>query len=163
MVNDLMDKLSTYDWGSDRASLAGIDHAIIVAQGDAAKLAEIEAALLEVLQSDAALPAKEYICRQLALIGTERCVPVLAAMLTDEELSDCARLALEAIPDASVDEALRAALDKTGGIQRIGVVNTIGERGDQGAVPALLEMRNNPDGDLTKAVETALRKIAPPA
>jgi len=158
-----MNNLRAYDWGSDRASLAGIDHAIIVAQGDVVKLAEIEAALLEVLQSGAALPAKEYICRQLALIGTERCVPVLAAMLADEELSDCARLALEAIPDASVDKALRAALDKTGGIQRIGVVNTIGERGDQEAVSALLEMQNNPDGDLSKAVEAALRKIAPPA
>ena len=162
-MNDLMDNLGAYDWGSDRASLAGIDYAIIVAQGDPVKLAEIESALLEVLQSDAALPAKEYICRQLALIGTERCVPVLAAMLADEKLSDCARLALEAIPDASVDEALRAALEETDGIQRIGVVNTIGERGDQEAVAALLEMRNNPDGDLSKAVETALRKIAPPA
>ncbi|MFO7976864.1 MAG: hypothetical protein R6V12_19815, partial [Candidatus Hydrogenedentota bacterium] len=80
-MNDLMEKLKAYDWGGDRGSLAGIDDLIVAAHGDKNKQAEIETALLEVLQSDVKLPAKEYICRQLALIGTARCVPVLAKML----------------------------------------------------------------------------------
>lgn len=163
IVNDLMDKLKAYDWGGDRGSLAGIDELIVAAQGDKGKLAEIEQALLEVLQSDAKLPAKEYVCRQLALIGTARCVPVLAGMLSDAELSDRARFALEAIPDASVDDALRAALDKAEGSPRVGIVNTLGERRDQKAIPALSELRNSSDSVLAKAVEAALRKIAPQA
>lgn len=120
--------LRVYDWGGDRGSLMGIDESIVAAYGNAEKLAEIEQALLEVLQSEAPIPAKEYICRQLTLIGTDRCVPVLAAMLPDAELSDQARLALEAIPTTLADEALRAALDKVEGDQRAGIVNSLDER-----------------------------------
>ncbi|NLV44796.1 MAG: hypothetical protein GXY07_09875 [Candidatus Hydrogenedentes bacterium] len=120
--------LRVYDWGGDRGSLMAIDASIVAAYGNAEKLAEIEQALLEVLQSEAPIPAKEYICRQLALIGTDRCVPVLAAMLPDAELSDQARLALEAIPTTLADEALRAALDKVEGDQRAGIVNSLDER-----------------------------------
>ena len=162
-MNDLIAQLKAYDWGGDRGSLAGIDDLIVAAQGDKDKLTEIEEALLEVLQSDAKLPAKEYICRQLALIGTVRCVPVLAEMLSDAELSDRALFALEAIPDVSVDDALRAALDEADGNPRVGIVNTLGERRDQKAIPALSEMRNSSDSVLSKAVEAALRKIAAPA
>ena len=160
IVNDLMAQLKTYDWGGDRGSLAGIDDLIVAAQGDGDKLVAIEQALLEVLQSDAKLPAKEYICRQLALIGTARSVPALAGMLADAELSDCARFALEAIPAASVDNALRAALDEANGNPLVGIVNTLGERRDRKAVPALSEMRNSSDSVLAKAAEAALRKIA---
>ena len=160
-MNDLMAKLEAYDWGGDRGSLIGIDDLIVAAHGDKDKLAEIEQTLLEILQSDAKLPAKEYVCRKLALIGTARCVPVLAGMLSDADLSDCARLALEAIPYASVDDALRAALDKTDGTLRVGIVNTLGERRDRKAVPALSELRNSSDKVLSTAVEAALRKIAP--
>jgi len=127
-VDDLMAKLKAYDWGGDRGSLMGIDASIVAAHGNAEKLTEIEQALLEVLQSDAPIPAKEYICRQLALIGTDRSVPVLAAMLLDAELSDRARLALEAIPTTVADDALRAALDKVQGDQRAGIVNSLDER-----------------------------------
>jgi len=162
-VNDLMAQLKAYDWGGDRGALVGIDDVIVAAQRDKQKLAEIEGALLEVLQADAKLPAKEYICRKLALIGTAQCVPVLAGMLTDAELSDRARFALEAIPDASVDDALRAALGGATGNQRVGIVNTLGERRDQNAVPALSEMLNSADEVLTAAAKAALRKIAPPA
>ncbi len=158
-----MTQLTAYEWGGDRGALVGIDDWIVAARGDKDKLAEVEQALLEVLQSDAKLPAKEYICRQLALIGTNRCVPVLAGMLSDSELSDCARVALEAIPDPSADDALRTALEKAEGNQRVGIVNTLGERGDQKAVPALKEMGNSPDPVLAKAAQAALRKIAPPA
>jgi len=159
-VNELMTQLKAYDWGGDRGSLAGIDDLIVAAQGDEGKLAEVEEALLEVLQSDAKLPAKEYICRQLALIGTERCVPVLVEMLSDVELSDCALLALEAIPDASVNKALRKTLRKTEGNPRVGIVNTLGERHDRKAVRALSKMCKSSDEVLSKAAEAALRKIA---
>jgi len=162
-VNDLMAQLEAYDWGGDRGSLAGIDDLVVTAQGDKDKLTEIEQALLEVLQSDAKLPAKEYICRKLALIGTARCVPVLVDMLSDADLSDGARFALEAIPDGSVDDALRAALGEATGTPRVGIVNTLGERRDRKAVPALSEMRNSSDKVLSTAVDAALRKIAPPA
>lgn len=162
-MNELLEKLKAYDWGGDRGALVGIDDLIAGAHRNQDTLAEIEAALLEVLQSDVKLPAKEYVCRQLALIGTASCVPALAQLLTDAEMSDRARLALEAIPGTAADDALRAALDKTSGIQRVGIINTLGERHDKKAAPMLSEMRNDPDGALSEAAAAALRKIEPPA
>lgn len=158
-MDELMAQLEAYDWGGDRGSLARINELVVAAQGDRGKLTEIEKALLVVLRSASTLPAKEYVCRQLALIGTARSVPVLAKMLYDASLSDCARLALEMIPDASVDKALRAALEKVDGDRRVGIVNTLGERRDRKAVSVLSELRNSSDTVLTTAVESALRKI----
>ena len=135
-VKELIDKLQVYDWGGDRGSLVKIDDLINVAYGNTQHLAEIEQALLEVLHSGAALPGKEYACRKLALIGTDRCIPVLAEMLLNAELSDCARLALEAIPGATVDDALRAALDEVEGDQRTGIVNSLDERKKRSLVDA---------------------------
>lgn len=154
-----MGVLMAYDWGGDRGALAGIDQRIAEAQGDKKQLKEIEKDFLEVLQSDAKLPAKEYVCRQLALMGTGRSVPVLAKMLYDEDLSDGARFALEGIPDSSVDKALRLALDKLDGDRRVGIVNSLGERCDHKAISALSKLRSGPDKALSAAVETSLRKI----
>ena len=159
-MKETIAQLKVYDWGGDRGSLAGIDDAIKTAQGDKEKLAAIEQALLEVLQSDAKLPAKEYGCRKLALIGTALSVPVLAGMLASSDLSDCALFALEGIPDAAAAEALRAALGETTGNTRVGVVNTLGERRDPEAVTALTEIQKGSDDVMSKAVESALRKIA---
>ncbi len=159
-VHDWVIPLMAYDWGGDRGSLSDIDQRIASACGDKKQLKEIEKALLEILQSEAKVPAKEYVCRKLALIGTGRSVPALARMLYDDDLSDCARFALEGIPDSSVDRALRAALDKIDGNRRVGIVNTLGERCDRKAVPVLSKMRNSPDKTLAAAVETSLRKIA---
>ena len=59
------------------------------------ELKAIEKALLGVLTSDAKYAGKQYVCRELSLVGTDQSVPVLAKMLTDEKLSDMARYALE--------------------------------------------------------------------
>ena len=159
-MEELMAALATYDWGGDRGALMPIDARAAEATVDKEKREALEQALLGVLQSDAPLPAKEHVCRQLALIGTSKSVPVLAAMLADAELSDRARFALEAVPDASADDALRAALDSSDGIIRVGIVNTLGERRDKKAVPAIEKMRDSGDAVLSNAVDAALRKIA---
>lgn len=160
-MNELMEPLLRYDWGGDRGSLLGIDSAIRDAQGDPAKLAPIEQDLLEVLQSDAKLPAKEYACRQLALIGSAQCVPALAAMLADPEQLDCALFALQAIPDGAAGAALREALASASGVTRIGIINALGERCDKAAVPALQALGKDPDPILAAAVASAVRKIGP--
>lgn len=158
-MNELTEPLARYDWGGERASLYGIEIAIQEARGDVARLAEIELSLIEVLQSGAPLPAKEYACRQLAIIGTAQCVPALAAMLSDPDLLDRAIFALQAIPDPTAAGAMREALKAATGVARIGIVNALGERRDKAAVPALEALANEPDPVMQGAVASALRKI----
>ena len=98
--------------------------------------AEKEQELIGVLKSGA--PAEKAIaCKQLALHGTNACVPELAKLLSDEQLASWSRIALEAIPGSVVDEALRNATYSLQGKLLVGVINSIGVRRDAGAVEPL--------------------------
>jgi len=118
-----LEKVKTYDYGQSRAALTELSDHIRQAYGKPAELKKIEKALLGVLKSDAKYAGKQYVCRELSIIGTEQSVPVLASMLTDEKYSDMARYALERIPGNAADEALLAALSKANGKPKIGIVN----------------------------------------
>ena len=88
--------------------------AALLAATAAASFAD-EAQLLAVLKSGATQEEKASACRQLTRVATKNAVPALAALLGDEKLSHMARYVLEAIPDPSVDAALRDAMGKLQG------------------------------------------------
>jgi HEAT repeat protein len=119
-----------------------------------------EADLLGTLQSaEASIHDKAVACKQLAVVGTKQSVPVLAGLLSDERLSYYARFGLEPIPDPSVDEALRDALDKVEGKLLIGVINSIGNRRDSRALGRLGRLLRNSDKELASAAASALGRI----
>lgn len=120
---------------------------------------EEEAKLIAVLKSDAPLKDKVDACRQLSVIGTKNAVAPLAALLDDEKLSHMARYGLEPNPDPSVDEALRDALGKLKGLHLVGVIGSIGVRGDRRAVRALSGMLMDPDVQVAQAAARALGSI----
>jgi len=117
---------------------------------------------IAVLRSDAALEKKFDACRRLAAVADERAVPVLAGLLSDEKLSHMARYALEPIPHRSVDEALRGALARLKGELLVGVIASVGARGDAEAVEALARRANGSDVNVAKAAVAALGRIATP-
>ncbi len=121
-----------------------------------------EAELIAVLQSDAPLFDKAKACQQLAVTGSKESVPVLADMLSDPKLAHYARYALEPIPDPAVDEALRGALGELDGLLLIGVINSVGVRGDREAVEALEGLLAGADADAATAAAAALGRIATP-
>jgi type 1 glutamine amidotransferase len=157
----LLEKVKTYDWGQSRLALTEVSDLIKKAQGDKDKLSKIEKDLLMVLQSDATRAGKQFVCRELSIIGTEQSVPVLAKMLAGEETSDMARYALERIPGSAVDEALRRSLRNARGNARIGIINSLGQRRDAGSVTILsriLGRRRNQETAIAAAA--ALGQIA---
>ena len=70
---------------------------------------QIEAEQLAILRSDAPPGQKAIACKKLAIDGSSAAVPELAKLLSNPELSSWARIALEAIPGAEADLALRTA------------------------------------------------------
>jgi type 1 glutamine amidotransferase len=168
-LQELLNKIKAYDWGQSRLALTELSEIIKKAHGDKAELAKIEKALLGVLESDAKQAGKQYVCRELSIIGTEQSVPVLAGMLAGEETSDMARYALERIPGTAVDDALRGALGrgkgkaKIGINARIGIVNSLGQRGDTKAVRPLARLVTGKNEALATAAAAALGRIASPA
>ena len=120
---------------------------------------EVRAKALAVLKSDAPLEQKSAACEDLARVGDKDCVPVLAGMLGNEQLSHKARYALEAIPDKSVDEALRAALGTLSGRLLSGVISSIGTRRDSAAVELLGKHLGHRDGDVVRTAAISLGRI----
>ncbi len=115
---------------------------------------------IAVLKSDAPLFEKARACEQLAIVGTNKAVPVLAALLGDESLGDYARLAMEPIADPSVDDALRKAMGTLRGRRLAGVINSIGVRRDPEAVSALSKLARDPGSGVATEALAALGQIA---
>jgi HEAT repeat protein len=118
-----------------------------------------ESDLIRVLQSDAAKAEKAITCKRLAIYGSEKCVPVVAPLLADKELASWARIALEAIPGSAADAALRDASSELKGRLLVGVINSIGVRGDAKAVEILVNKLDDDDINVASAAAVALGHI----
>ena len=159
-LEELLEKIRTYDWGQSRLALTKMSDIIKQAHSSPAELKKIEKSLLGVLTSDATRAGKQFVCRELSIIGTEQSVPVLAKMLTDEETSDMARYALERIPGTAVNDALRRALRAAKGKPQVGIINSLGQRRDRLAVRALGRFIDNSEKTVAIAAAAALGQIA---
>ena len=103
---------------------------------------------------------KNVAVKRLAVVGTEKAIPTLVAMLPNEKLNFNARFALEAMPFAAVDEALAKAANELTGKNLVGVIDTIGVRGKVESVAQLKELGDkNDDESVKKAVFAALGAI----
>ncbi|MBL7140230.1 MAG: HEAT repeat domain-containing protein [Planctomycetes bacterium] len=152
--------LVTYELakGMSRAPLTAIEDAVRDADDPGRRA--VEAKLLAAMADPkATYGCKQFVCRMLRRCGSEACVPALAALLTDKDLSHMARFALQALPAEKAGEALRAALGKTEGDLRIGVISSLGFRRDAAAVPALSKFAGGADEAAASAAITALGQI----
>lgn len=121
-----------------------------------------EQPLLAILQSNASAVAKCEACKQLRLVGTARSVPALGALLSEERVAQAARYALEGIPAPETVVALRQALGQTSGLLKAGIIDSLGWRRDEAAVPRLAPLLADPDATLATAAATALGRIGGP-
>jgi len=153
-------EIAAFEYGKDYKPLDELSDFVRFAHDSPEVLKRFEKRLLEFLQSDATLTGKQFICRTLSIIGTEEAVPTLAAMLTDPTTADMARYALERIPAITVDEALRNTLSKTSGKERMGIIATLGLRGDRESVPILKGLVYSTDQTTASVAVSALGQIA---
>ena len=125
-------------------------------------LADEEQDLISTLQSGAGAPQKWAACQRLRTIGTSKAVPALAALLTEQGLSQAARYVLEALPGAEADSALRDALGKTSGLLKAGVIDSMGWRGDSKSPSLIAPLLADPDTSVAAAAATALGRLGGP-
>jgi HEAT repeat protein len=158
-LDALLAGVTKWDHDQDRAPLFALADYIAKAQGATARMQEIEQGLTALLQSNATAAGKDFVCRQLSVMGTEASVPVLAGMLADAKTAEIARFALERIPGRRVDRALREALAKTAGRTRIGIINTLGRRRDPASVDVLGPLAMGQEPGTAEAALFALAEI----
>jgi HEAT repeat protein len=162
MLDKEFEAYQTYDWGVDPKALKPVDDAIVASHGDAAARKDLETRIAAVLTSKAPRAAKDYACRQLRTIGTAASVPVLTALLMDEELSHMARYALERIPDPEAGTAMRNALPRAAGTLKIGLISSLGVRGEADSVATMKSLLGDRDGAVACAAAHALGAIGSP-
>ena len=121
-----------------------------------------EQTLIATLQSAVGAPQKWAACQELRIVGTAKAVPALAALLTEERASQAARHTLEVLPCPEAGVALREALDKTSGLLKAGVVDSLGWRGETSSVPRLTPLLSDPDMTIAAAAAGALGRIGGP-
>ncbi len=158
-VSDLLADLSKYEYGDVRLPLRAAHLWVTGALNSDQDSAAVATALATLLDGDATLDCKQFVCRELARVGGAAQVPQLAALLNNAETADMARIALQAIPGPEADAALVDALATTSGIVRVGVANSLGERRATGAVTALRQLARKGDAQEAEAAVAALGKI----
>ena len=158
MLEQAFEALKTYDYGVDRHVLDPIDEAAVNTRKDPAARKDLESRLLAVLQSSAPRDARDYACRQLHTIGTAASEPALEALLANPDLSHMARYALERIPAREAGQALERQLRKLNGNVKIGVISSLGTRGQ--GVSLLKPLLQDSDEAVARAAAIALGRIA---
>jgi HEAT repeat protein len=159
MLADAFEALKRLDWGTDLNVLSPIEDAVIAAHGDANVSQDLEGRLIHALKGDLSRDAHGYVCRKLTIVGTAAAVGALASQLGNKDHSHMARYALERINVPEAGAALRDALDKVHGTQKIGVISSLGSRRDVAAVPPLAKLLTTDDPAVARAAALALGTI----
>ncbi len=157
-LDEAFEALKSFDWGGDRNQLAPIEQAVVSSR-DAASRKELEQKLLDALQGSLTRAGKDFVCRQLVLVGSAASAPVLSQWLGSKEDAQLARFALERIPGGEVRRVLIDALDKVSGEPLLGVISSLGARFETESVPALARLLANSDEAVAIAAASALGDI----
>jgi HEAT repeat protein len=114
---------------------------------------------IAVLRNNSTVQQKWAACQKLRVIGTVNAIAPVAALLTDEQLSQAARQTLDGMPFREVDDVLRNALDKTSGMTKAGIVDSIGWRARPASLPLLTPLLVDADTNVAAAAAIALGRI----
>jgi uncharacterized protein YceK len=156
-----IDAIKTYEEGQSREPLTTLETLVRDSLRNPAESAAMAQDLAAVLSSDATPAAKQFACRQLAIVGTPLQVPALEPLLLNEETADMARYALEPIQGEEVDRALLAALPKAPEKAKIGIINSLGARRSAAAVRELEKLAQDTNPAVAEAAAAALAKCRP--
>ena len=156
MLDQALESLKTYQWGVDPKTVQAIQDTVVATHGDTAARKSLEGKLAAALDTDIPRAAKDTVCRALKTIGTAHSVPALAKLLHDGELSHMARHALEANDSPEAVKALIAAIDKAPKKIKIGIISSLGARGEGVPVAPLAKALYDKDAKVSTAGALAL-------
>jgi HEAT repeat protein len=153
-----LEKIRAYDYGQSREPLSVVSD-MVHTVSDAPQSSVFAAKIAAMLESSVTYACKDFLCRQLAVIGTDDQAESLGKLLVDEKYSDMARYALARIDGSKSSEVMRTALAKTSGKIKVGIINSLGAIGENQAIPELSAMVYDRDPAIASASVVALGKI----
>jgi hypothetical protein len=139
---DPWEACAALEYGADRSFAWSVREQVINTPPEGRS--RIEDRLLKALGLPTCTAAgRAFLCQMLALVGSEKSVPILSALLKQANAVELARYALEAIPGPEASAALRAALADVSGPAKAGLIGSIAMRRDREATAALTAIRDH--------------------
>ena len=96
-LDELVSEIKKYKLGDSEENLTALSLRIRKSDQKPKTLDKYETTMIEILESNATDDAKIYICRELGLWGTEKCVPALEKLKSDKNCGEMAVYALDQI------------------------------------------------------------------
>ncbi len=96
-LQEILSNLKNYKPGDSRSNLQDLTNYIRANYDGGEKFAKTEKSLLEFLSGTGTAEAKNYICHELSIYGTDKALPILKTLQKNEETSEMARYAIERI------------------------------------------------------------------
>jgi type 1 glutamine amidotransferase len=96
-LEELVAEIKKYELGESEENLTALSLRIRKSDQKPETLDMYEKTMIEILESNATDDAKNYICRELGLWGTEKCVPALEKLKSNKNCEEQAGFALERI------------------------------------------------------------------
>lgn len=142
-------------WLPALCALADLDKSILM---DEEKLIEV------VKKAETSDNDKVTACQNLGHCGKTKAIATLQALLNDEKahIRHAARYGLEMIPDPAVENVLNEAAGKLNGPALVGVLQSMGNRGNAKSVEILTARMNDGDKAVGDAAVNSLGKLATP-
>ena len=158
-VTAVLERVAQYDYAGSREALSDLEKMARKATHHPKDQRRLEASLVPLLTQDISMAAKDFVCRQLRLIGSDTSVPALLTLLPDPNTEYMARMVLESIPGRAVDQRLIAALPDMPVPVQTGIIATLGRRGDDRSVSPLAAFLTQDDEILALNAVRALGSI----
>jgi len=94
---EILSNLKEYKTGDSRSNLQDLTTYIRQNYDGGEKFAKIEKNLLQFLEGTGSADAKNYICKEISVYGTNKALPILKKLQKNEETAEMARYAIERI------------------------------------------------------------------
>ena len=156
-------KIITYKYGDSREPLSYVADLVRQTRDEPAKRKQLENWFISLLtRKDVTYECKDFICRQLAVIGTKDSLPALKELLLDPETADIARYALERIPVFVAGPVLGYSLPDVPDRVKIGIINSLAMRNCECADQVIVPYLKSKNKELVAASLAALGKLGTP-
>jgi HEAT repeat protein len=154
-----IEAVTSFEYGNQgNVLIDDLEHIVFQLAPDSPLRPAVETRLLDAL--DAATPdGRAVLCRQLFVVGTDKAVPVLEKWMKDPQTGSYALYALARNESPLVDQALHRALKEVTGPVRLGVVDALGQRRVQAALPELAKLLKANDQSTVSAAMRAIGRL----
>jgi HEAT repeat protein len=161
-AEELLQQIASYEFGQSRVPLIVAENWVRMNLDSEQNRRGIAFALAGLLEGNATMDGKQFVCRQLAIIGAEENLPAIAPLLLDAKTADMARFAIQRMPGARVDAALLDALGKADAAAVPGMIGSLADRRAASAVKPLSTLATGEDAVVANCAIAALGAIGGP-